>query len=514
MQSQPEITQAAPATKTFKEIVTNPAVLAALERLQIQTPTPVQAQAIPCALSGKDLIVQAKTGSGKTLAFVLPLLSLLEHNEDQRNTFALIVSPTRELANQICTVIKSVTDKVEPVCLIGGASMRDQEEALNRDHRVIVGTPGRILDFIRQRLIQLRKCQYFVLDEADEMLSMGFLEEVRAILSRLPDRRQGLFISATITPRVDMLANSFLTKPERIIINTEGEERAPIEHLYCEVTSEITAKANAVCDLIETQRPRSTVIFCNTKSDTELVEVFLRRRGFNARRLNSDLTQRERDLVMTQIRAGELQILIATDIAARGLDVEQIDLVFNYAIPEEAEAYIHRTGRTGRAGRSGRAISLVGPQDFTYFHNLKRFLDFELTKLPLPSEDDVLNARLAHFYEIVRQEDIEVQSKELVLAKKLLSELGGMEEPSEEFTVMIAKLCRFTIEHCVRQDAKPAAAVAAPVRSDEARPPRSYEDRGPRQERSPQHRSRDGGGRGRGGNDRGGRGGGQGRDRR
>jgi ATP-dependent RNA helicase DeaD len=499
----PETPQAAPVTKSFKEIVTNGAVLAALDRLKIQVPTPVQAQAIPCALSGKDIIVQAKTGSGKTLAFVLPLLTHLERAADHRGTFALIVTPTRELANQICSVIASVTDKVTPCCLIGGASMRDQEEALNRDRRVIVGTPGRLLDFIRQRLIILRNCQYFVLDEADEMLSMGFLEEVRAILSRLPDRRQGLFVSATITPRVDMLANSFLTKPERIIINTVGEERAPIEHLFCEVTNEITAKANAVCDLIETQRPRSTVIFCNTKSDTELVEVFLRRRGFNARRLNSDLPQRERDLIMAQIRAGELQILIATDIAARGLDVDLIDLVFNYAIPEEAEVYVHRTGRTGRAGRSGRAISLVGPQDFTAFQNLKRFVNFELTKLALPSEEDVLNARLAHFYEIVRQEEIEVQAKELVLAKKLLLELGGIEEPSEEFAIMVAKLCRFTIEHCVKHEAK-----TVEVQSSGDSPQPRREER-PRRD-DDYRQSRGGGGRS-GGRDRGGRGSSRGR---
>lgn len=493
MQSQPEPTQDL-ATKTFKEIVTNSAVLAALEKLKITSPTPVQSQAIPCALSGKDIIVQAKTGSGKTLAFVLPLLAHLEKASDQRSTFALIISPTRELANQICSVIASVTDKVAPVCLIGGASMRDQEEALERDRRVIVGTPGRIMDFIRQRHVILRKCQYFVLDEADEMLSMGFLEEVRAILSRLPDRRQGLFISATITPRVDMLANSFLSKPERIIVNSQGEERAPIEHLYCEVVNEITAKANAVCDLIETQRPRSTVIFCNTKSDTELVEVFLRRRGFNARRLNSDLPQRERDMIMAKIRAGELQILIATDIAARGLDVEQIDLVFNYAIPEESEVYIHRTGRTGRAGRSGRAVSLIGPQDFTAFQSLKRFLNFELTKIALPSEEDVLNARLAHFYEIVREQEIEVQQKELLLAKKLLLELGGLEEPGEEFAIMVAKLCRFTIEHCVKQEAARAPTAEA---SPEHRAP-------PRQQRHDDY-DRRGSGRDRGGS-RGGRG--------
>lgn len=411
----------------------------------------MQSAVIPEALSGKDLIVQAKTGSGKTLAFVLPLLQHLEKSQKQRGTIGLVVTPTRELATQICQVIQSVTKDVTPACIIGGESMREQENALSQDNRIVVGTPGRIQDLLRQRIIFLRNCQYFVLDEADEMLSMGFLEEVRSILSRLPDKRQGLFVSATITPRVEMLANSFLNRPDRIVINTEGEEHSLIEHLYLSVSGELTAKANMLADLIESQRPRSAVIFCNTKSDTELVEVFLRRRGFDARRINSDLTQRERTLIMSQIRSGDLRILIATDIAARGIDIEHIDLVVNYSIPVESEVYIHRTGRTGRAGRSGRAVALVGPQDFSAFQSLKRFVQFEIKQMETPSEDDIVAARVAHFHEIVRQTTMEMQPKELLIARKLINDVGGQGEPPEEFVAFVSKMYRLVLEHAANK---------------------------------------------------------------
>lgn len=470
------------ALRSFKEIIPQGSLLEAVEKLNFPAPTPVQVGVIPPALSGKDLVVQAKTGSGKTLAYVVPMLGLIERAQKQRGTLALIVAPTRELANQICNVISSLTTSIKPTCLIGGESMREQEDALSQDNRVVVGTPGRILDFIRQRLILLRSCKYFVLDEADEMLSMGFLEEVRSILSRLPDQRQGLFVSATITPRVDMLASSFLSRAERIIINAPQEQNAPIDHRFVTVSGELTAKANMLCDLIETQRPHSAIIFCNTKSDTELVEVFLRRRGFDARRINSDLTQRERNLIISQVRSSELRLLIATDIAARGLDIDQIDLVVNYTIPTEAEVYVHRSGRTGRAGRQGRAIALVGPQDFSAFQNLKRFISFELTPLAAPTEEELVAARVAHFHEIVRELSVEMQPRELLIANKLVSDLGNMSEPPEELVAFMAKLYRVALEHAANRAKAPSSAdqqegateeqAPAPERSQEQRPHR------------------------------------------
>ena len=293
-----------------------------------------------------------------------------------------------------------------------------------------------------------------MLDEADEMLSMGFLQDVRAILSRLPDQRQGLFVSATITPRVDMLVHSFLSQPEHIEVSSPEEEHPDIEHFYCEVGSDLMAKPLALCDLIETQRPRSTIIFCNTKSDTTLVEALLRRRGFDARRINSDLSQSQRSRIMKKIRADELKILVATDIAARGLDIEQIELVVNYAIHDQSETYVHRTGRTGRAGRSGRAVSLVGARDFGAFHHLQKMIDVEIKKLPLPTDEEVADARLAHLYEILREEKIEVKDRDLIVSKKLLKEMGEIENAPEELENILAKLSLATVEHFVQQEAK------------------------------------------------------------
>jgi ATP-dependent RNA helicase DeaD len=225
----------------------------------------------------------------------------------------------------------------------------------------------------------------FVLDEADEMLSMGFIDEIRKILERLPKERQGLFFSATITPRVLSLASSFLKNPKRIEIERAPETTPKIEHLFCRVDGALTAKAEALALYLKSEAPRSAIVFCNTKSDTELVEILLRKRGFEPRRLNSDLSQKERDNVMQIFRSGELKLLIATDVAARGIDISDVELVVNYSLHETIETYVHRTGRTGRAGKSGIALSLVGPQDFTVFHNLSRKLPCSLAEISLSS---------------------------------------------------------------------------------------------------------------------------------
>jgi superfamily II DNA/RNA helicase len=367
-------------------ILNNSELLEALKRSGITQPTPVQERAIPSILEGGDHIIEAQTGSGKTLAFVLPILAKLTAALPYQGTFALIITPTRELANQVHKIVDNLLPEFQPACIIGGERQEAQVRQLRRDPRIIVGTPGRILDLIEQREILLRKCRMFVLDEADEMLSMGFIEEVRKILSRLPNERQGLFFSATITPRVLSLASSFLKTPKRIEI-TRKEEAAPkIEHLFCRVDGTLTAKAEALALYLKKSDPRSTIVFCNTKSDTELVEILLRKRGFEPRRLNSDLSQKERDRVMQSFRSGDLKLMIATDVAARGIDISDIELVVNYSLHDTSETYVHRTGRTGRAGRAGTALSLVGPQDFTVFHSLSRKLPCAFTEISITSE--------------------------------------------------------------------------------------------------------------------------------
>jgi ATP-dependent RNA helicase DeaD len=363
--------------KKFSDLIDIAEILQALDKLKLTNPTPVQEHALPLALSGKDLIVQAKTGSGKTFAFALPLLAkayqlgtLLKKNA----TFALVLTPTRELANQVRQVIDSLAPQFSPVCLIGGENPRPQEHAMLDDARIVVGTPGRVLDFLRQNKLRLSDCRYFVLDEADEMLSLGFIDDIRNILAKLPKERQGLFVSATISPYIESLANSFLYKAERISIEQLAEAAPKIKHYFIQVAIGVGSKSSPLVESIERFKPRSAIIFCNTKSDTELVESILKRKGHKAEKLNSDLAQKQRDLVMKRFRNSEFQILIATDIAARGLDIDSVDLVVNYSLHEQPENYIHRTGRTGRAGREGVAVSLVGPQDFAAKLNLFKAL--------------------------------------------------------------------------------------------------------------------------------------------
>jgi ATP-dependent RNA helicase DeaD len=372
---------------SFSTLITDPALVQSLHDNGITTPTPVQKLAIPRAMAGKDLIVQAQTGSGKTLAFMLPILLELKKDPENISTTALVIAPTRELALQICNVVSQVCPEVKPACIIGGDSIDKQIKGLRVDKRIVVGTPGRLLDLLNQREIFLRRCKQFVLDEADEMLSMGFLEDVQSILKRLPSKRHGMFFSATLSPRVGMLAQSFLHTPETIEVERNEENTPDIKHLFCRVSGGVADKAKSLCNVLEQENASSAIIFCNTKSDTELVEVFMRRRGFNAQRINSDLSQKERVKVLDGLRDGTLRYLIATDVAARGIDISHLELVVNYSIHNDSEAYVHRTGRTGRAGRSGIAISLVAPQDSGAFYGIQRTLGIPFEEIPCPTGD-------------------------------------------------------------------------------------------------------------------------------
>lgn len=500
---------------SFDQLVPSETLLASLARLGLSIPTPVQSAALPLAFEGRDLIFQAKTGSGKTLAFVLPMLAAIERQPDRRGTLALVLTPTRELATQICDVVRSLSDDVHPVCAIGGISTRKQLDDLAHDRRFVVGTPGRLLDLIGRRELMLRTCQIFAVDEVDEMFSMDFVEDVRQILQRLPEARQGFFVSATITPRVEMLARNFLREPSKVIIDTPGEERAPIDHRFINVGKEVTSKVTALCDLIDVLNPRSAIVFCNTKSDTELVERYLRRRGYDAKLLNSDLNQKQRDAIVALTKAGKLRFLVGTDIASRGLDIEQIDLVVNYSMPDQHETYVHRTGRTGRAGREGIAMSLIGPQDVPPMMDIKKKVNVEFVEHPLPTDDEVLEARAGHLREMLAElSGGEPTSKELALAAKVLESAADLPEPGEKMKALFAKLFTTLLEqqallhrNAVRVADDGQSGGDGGGREERHNDRRRDEDRGGRS-----HRGRGG----RGGRDRGGRGGsrGGGRGRR
>ncbi len=370
-----------PSAPDFFELLEDRELILSLKSLGISSPTPVQQQALPAALAGRDILAQAQTGSGKTLAFMLPILKKIRMAGPTRGTLALVVTPTRELALQAKSVVEKLNVSITPACLIGGASAHQQEQQLKKDSRVVIGTPGRLLDFIDSRKLSLRNCQMFALDEADEMLSMGFVDQIREILSMLPKERQGLFFSATISGSVASLAYSFLRDPVTVSIEVDQSKKPDIDHFYCNVGGATMSKIDALAQILQSNKEDAAIIFCNTKSDTELVEVCLKYRGLDAKKINSDLSQRERDNVLTSLRNGQLRYLIATDVAARGIDIKDLPLVVNYSLPKEREVYTHRTGRTGRAGAKGKAVSLVGPTDLGAFYGLSKDSSVELKEL-------------------------------------------------------------------------------------------------------------------------------------
>ncbi len=367
----------APATDrpvTFSDLRLSPEVSRALDSLNFTTPTPVQAATYEPACEGKDLIVQARTGTGKTFAFGLPLIDRLVKNGEGHQ--ALVLAPTRELCLQTANEFSklAVNKKLRTTAIYGGASFQKQVEELTGSDgspaaEMISGTPGRVLDHIERGTIDASKIRFLVLDEADEMLSMGFAKELHAIIEKLPNARQTMMFSATVDDDVKRLAKKYMREPKFIALSGDVVGAQGIKHEFFFVSG--VARVNDLAKILEIENPESAIIFCNTKADTESVTNDLQRRGFPAELLNGDLPQSERERVLDRVRRGEARYLVATDVAARGIDVSHLTHVINYTLPEAVEQYVHRTGRTGRAGRTGNAIALVGPQEVGQLYYLR-----------------------------------------------------------------------------------------------------------------------------------------------
>ena len=359
----------------------------ALHMQNIDTPTPVQERAIPAVLAGKDLIAQAQTGTGKTFAFALPLIQMLD--PDAAYTQGLIVTPTRELALQITAEMKKLTDDMEDVEILavyGGQDVEKQLKKLQRPVQIIVATPGRLLDHVRRGTVDLSKISFLVLDEADQMLHIGFLPEVEDILRELPVTRQTLLFSATISEDVRKLAEKHMDKPSYIQVEKKQGAAASVEQLAIQLTDR--AKQGKIVELIKEEQPFMAVIFCRTKRRVSRLLEILKEKGFSVDELHGDLSQAKRERVMKRFRNAELQLLIATDVAARGLDVEGVTHVFNYDIPEDAESYVHRIGRTGRAGMEGKAITFYAPKDKALFESIEKELSLSIPKENLVKHHD------------------------------------------------------------------------------------------------------------------------------
>ena len=372
--------------QTFEELGLSDEVLTALGEMGWETPTPVQRDSYPLAIAGHDIIVQSRTGTGKTGAFGIPLVDKLISKEG--NEQALILAPTRELALQSASEIEKLGAHrdVDTVAVYGGASMERQVRALEKGARVISGTPGRVLDHLNRGTIKASRLRILVLDEADEMLSMGFAKELNAIIEKLPKERQTLLFSATVDRAIKRVAEKHMRDPEFLGLSGDHVGALGIEH-FVYMVSGVGRVANLIT-VLETEDPESALIFCNTKAETEEVSSALQRAGFNAEWLNGDRPQREREEVLGRVRREEIRFLVATDVAARGIDVSHLTHVINFSLPGNVEQYVHRTGRTGRAGRTGTAISLVGPTELGILYYLRLQYRIFPVERTLPSEGE------------------------------------------------------------------------------------------------------------------------------
>ncbi len=386
MTESPELQPEEQGAQTFADLGLTDDVLTALQEMGWETPTPVQRDAYPLAIAGHDLIVQSRTGTGKTGAFGIPLVDRLLSKEGDEQ--ALVLAPTRELALQSASEIGKLGSHrgIETVAVYGGASMERQVHALEKGARVISGTPGRVLDHLNRGTIKASRLRFLVLDEADEMLSMGFAKELNAIIDKLPKKRQTLLFSATVDRAIKRVAEKHMRDPEFLGLSGDHVGALGIEH-FAYMVSGVGRVANLI-SVLEIEDPESALIFCNTKAETEEVCAGLQRAGFNAEWLTGDRPQREREEVLGRVRREELRFLVATDVAARGIDVSHLTHVINFSLPENVEQYVHRTGRTGRAGRTGTAISLVGPNELGILYYLRLQYRIFPVERTLPSEGE------------------------------------------------------------------------------------------------------------------------------
>jgi ATP-dependent RNA helicase DeaD len=388
--------------RTFADLGLSEPLIAALTVLGYEAPTPIQERTIPVLLEGRDLIGQAQTGTGKTAAFSLPLLQRIDPTKLE--TQALILTPTRELAVQVAEAIHSYAQKMPGVSVLpvyGGAPIVNQLKRLERGVHVVVGTPGRLIDHLDRGSLRLGALRMLVLDEADEMLKMGFIEDIERILSSAPKPRQTALFSATMAGEVQRIAKRYLEDAERVEIEHHTVSALAIEQRFLNVSE--SQKLDALTQILELQPAEAVLIFRRTKTGAAELAEKLESRGFAAVAMHGDMTQQLRESVIRRLKAGQVEIVVATDVAARGLDVEQISHVINYDIPYDVEAYVHRIGRTGRAGRSGLATLFITPRERRMMREIEKFTGAAIKPMKMPTNADVAAHRVSLFKESVRK---------------------------------------------------------------------------------------------------------------
>ncbi|RSZ65421.1 DEAD/DEAH box helicase, partial [Corynebacterium hylobatis] len=411
------------------------AVLRAVKKVGFETPSAIQAQTIPVLMEGNDVVGLAQTGTGKTAAFALPVLARIDIED--RSPQALVLAPTRELALQVADSFQSFADhlgRINVLPIYGGQAYGIQLSGLRRGAQIIVGTPGRVIDHLEKGSLDISRLRFLVLDEADEMLNMGFQEDVERILRDTPDEKQVALFSATMPNGIRRISKQYLNDPQEITVKSETRTATNITQRYLNVAHR--NKLDAITRILEVTEFEAMIVFVRTRHETEEIAEKLRARGFSAAAINGDIAQAQRERTVDQLKDGRLDILVATDVAARGLDVERISHVFNFDIPNDTESYVHRIGRTGRAGRTGEAILFVTPRERRMLSAIERATKAPLTEMELPSVDDVNEARKAKFADTITEA---LESDQLDVFRKMIKRYAEEKDvPLEDVAAALA----------------------------------------------------------------------------
>ena len=418
----------------FTDLGLDPRVLSALEEVGYEKPSPIQEQTIPPLLDGNDVVGLAQTGTGKTAAFALPALSrmaeLADINGVSRDTQVLVLAPTRELALQVAEAFSSYATHMEDFTVLpiyGGSPYGPQLAGLRRGAQVVVGTPGRVIDHLEKGSLDLSNLQYLVLDEADEMLRMGFAEDVETILEGTPDAKQVALFSATMPNSIRKIAQQYLNDPTEVRVKTKTTTGANIRQRYMQVMH--SHKLDAMTRVLEVENYDGIIVFVRTKKETEEVADKLKARGFQAAAINGDIPQQLRERTVDALRDGRIDILVATDVAARGLDVERISLVVNYDIPHDTESYVHRIGRTGRAGRDGEAILFVTPREKYMLRQIEKATRQKVEPMHMPTAQDVNSSRKQRFAEQITET---IETEDLNFFRKIIEDYENEHDTTAE----------------------------------------------------------------------------------
>ncbi len=375
----------------FSELGVSKPVIQSLTNMGFEEATPIQEKTIPVALDGRDLIGQAHTGTGKTAAFGIPMIERFTNESEYIQ--GLVITPTRELAVQVAEELNRIgqVKGIRTLPVYGGQDINRQIRALKKRPQIIVGTPGRLMDHMERKTIRLLGIKTVVLDEADEMLNMGFIEDIESILQRIPEERQSLLFSATMPKPIQVLAQRFLKNPVFISIKAKEVTVPSIEQSYIEVQEK--QKFDVLCRLLDNQSPDLAIVFGRTKRRVDELYEALNKRGYSSEGIHGDLTQSKRDSVMRQFKEGTIEVLVATDVAARGLDISGVTHVYNFDIPQDPESYVHRIGRTGRAGKKGEAITFVTPREMNHLRVIENLTKHKITRRPVPTIKETIEGQ-------------------------------------------------------------------------------------------------------------------------